>query len=48
VTQPTQTHPYTIEPVTPADQPDLEAPSGDEVALLASISDLGIDVRVWA
>ena len=43
----TQTCQYTVEAVTPADQPDLPAPGREETALLASIGDLGIDVRVW-
>lgn len=42
-----QTCPYTVETITPADQPDIPAPGSDESALLASIGDLGIDVRVW-
>lgn len=46
--QPTHTPPYTIEPVTAPEAPAIPAPGDDEAALLASISDLGIDVRVWA
>lgn len=48
MSQRTSVTPYTIEPVTPADRPDIPAPRDDEAALLASIGDLGIDVRVWA
>lgn len=48
MSQRTAATPYTIEPVTAPEAPDIPAPGGDEAALLASISDLGIDVRVWA
>lgn len=48
--QPTQTrpHPFEVEQVTPDDRPNLPAPQSEEIDLLASISNLGIDLRVWA
>jgi len=45
--QPTHAPPYAIEHVTSPEQPDLPAPDPDEDALLASVTGLGIDVRVW-
>jgi len=45
--QPTQAPPYTIEDVTGPGQPDLPSPDADEDAVLASIAETGIDVRVW-
>ena len=45
--QPTLEHAYAIEPVTGPGQPDLPAPDAEEDALLASVAELGLDVRVW-
>lgn len=47
MTHSTQTRPYTIETVTPADQPNLPALDSGEIDLLTSIGELGVDVRVW-
>lgn len=42
------THPpYAVEDVTAPGQPDLPAPDPDENDLIASVAELGIDVRVW-